>query len=139
MAPSPINIFFALFSIPFWTVGIGMIGTIIFTIFGTTRLRISPEQISLTYECLKFKLQRPKPTTRNNIAELNLSKIALPGSSSKGKATLTIWADKKAFKIRGTPGNTHSTSLNSHNLTVDEVSWLAKDLSEWLDMPIRRK
>lgn len=139
MAPFPINIFFGLFSIPFWTVGLGIVGSIIFTICGSTKLRISPEQISLTYECLGLKLQRPKPTARHNIAELNLNRIASAGSSQTNKATLTIWADKKAFKIRGTPGNTKSTSLNSHNLSVDELSWLANELSEWLDMPIRGK
>ena len=116
-----------------------MVGSIIFTIFGSTRLRISPEQISLTYECLKLKLQRPKPTARNNIAELNLRKIASAGSSQKNKATLTIWADKKAYKIRGTSGNAKSTSLNSHDLSVDELGWLAQELSEWLDLPIRGK
>ena len=139
-APPPINIFFALFSIPFWTTGLGIIGSIIFTIFGSTRLRISSEQISLTYECLKLKLQRPKPTSRNNIAELNLSKITSAINSSRiYKATLTIWANKKAYKIGANPGKKHPKSLNRQNISVDEVSWMAHELSEWLDMPIRHR
>ena len=137
IVPNPINIFFGLFSIPFWLVGFSLVGTIIFTIFGSTRLRISPKQISLTYECLKLKLQRPKPTARRHIEELNLSKINSQVSSQKGNSTLTIWANKKAYRIRGISESKHSTDISRHNISADELSWLANELSEWLDMPIK--
>ena len=70
IAPFPINLMFGLFSIPFWTAGLAMIGAILFTLFGSTKLQINPQQISLTYECLKIKYQRPKPTSRQNITAI---------------------------------------------------------------------
>ena len=120
-ASFPTNLVFALFSLPFWTAGLSQIGTILFTVFGSTRLKITSEQISLTYQCLNIKYQRPKPTSRHSIAAID---------SIGSESAVTIWAEGKAYKLYNKYGE---------KLSEIELDWLTQELSEWLNIDITER
>ena len=136
LAPSPINIFLGLFSIPFWTVGLGMVGIILFTLFGSTRLKINSKQISLTYKCWWFKYQKPKPTTRHKIAAIFLTKLSSNGKTKKDIKAVTVWADAKSYRIQNTSDRNSSQDIYTRYLSAIELDWLAQELSEWLNIPV---
>ncbi|HEY9847914.1 MAG TPA: serine/threonine-protein kinase [Leptolyngbyaceae cyanobacterium] len=48
-------LFFPLFSIPFWIVGLGMLGNILFSLTGRTRLEIDRENFRLQWQLLGFR------------------------------------------------------------------------------------
>ena len=142
-APFPINVIFPLFSIPFWTVGIGLIGSILFTFFGKTKLKITSEEISLTYECLGFKYQNPKATSRQNITAIEPIETLQKAKSNTEPSSLgvIIWANGKAYSIEtSTPSKTFGPNLKyNYDPTVIEVNWLAQELSQWLNIPLHLK
>ena len=124
--PFPINIFFALFSIPFWGAGLTMILGIILLIFVKTRLRIDSQEISLTYEWGKFKYQRPKSNPRNTI-----TKVKVEGSNS---SSVIVWANEEAYRINGTvvPKNSLMDNYINKEISELELNWLAKEIENWL-------
>lgn len=136
MAPLPINFFFALFSIPFWTVGLSMVGMILFTLFGSTRLKIDSQKISLTYKCLWFKYRKPKPTARHKINAVSLTKLSSEGETKRNITAVTIWADAKPYRIQTTSDRISSQDVYTRNLSTIELDWLAQELSEWLNLPV---
>ncbi|MBE9046620.1 hypothetical protein IQ255_19785 [Pleurocapsales cyanobacterium LEGE 10410] len=138
MAPLPINLFFGLFSIPFWAVGLSMIGAILFMLFGSTRLKITSKEISLTYECLKLKYQKPKPTSRHKIATIDRTKLSYDGQTKKDDSAVTIWADAKPYRIKST-SNSNANGMYVQSLSAIELDWLAQELSEWLNIPVTEK
>ena len=125
----PINLFFALFSLPFWGVGIGMVVTILFALFGRIRLRVNQQQISLTYELFKFKYNRPRPARSQDISKLERTKISFMRDSDNElyevKPRLNIWAGIHKYELGG-----------NGLLTEPELDWLADELGNWLEMPI---
>lgn len=144
MIPLPINIFFALFSIPFWIVGLGLAGAVLFTAFGSTKLKITDEQISLTYECLGLKYQRPKPRSRQDIEAIE-STVArwhtgADGEKTKIPPTVIIWADGKAYTLTTSvkQQSNLSNKITNYNPANIELNWLAQELSEWLGIPITK-
>ena len=139
MAPFPINLFFSLFSIPFWTVGVSMVGMILFTIFGSTRLKINSKKISLTYKCLWFKYRRPKPTARHKIAAVSLTKLSSEGKTQRDIMAVTIWADAIPYRIQSISERNSSQDIYARNLSTIELDWLAQELSEWLNLPVTRE
>lgn len=136
LAPFPIDLFFGLFSIPFWTVGLSLVGAILFTLFGSTRLKITQERISLTYKCLNLKYQKPKPTSRHNIAAISRTKLGYRGETVKDDFALTIWADRKPYRIKNTSSSTNSNEIYVNDLSAMELDWLAQELSQWLNLPV---
>lgn len=93
-------------------------------IFGSMKLRINSQRISLIYELFGVKRHSPMPSFRKDI--YRLEKI----SQSNGKSYLIIWAKKGKYHI----------AKNAHfALTFSEIYWLAQELSGWLDLPIIEK
>lgn len=122
LAPLGINLFFALFSLPFWGAGIGMVWQILSTLFGRVRLRLNQQQISRTYELFGFKSNRPLPAPTQNITKLELEYLG----DAKGR--IIIWAGTQKYELGG----------YSH-ITDPELDWLAYELSDWLRLPIQVK
>ncbi len=140
MAPFPINLMFALFSIPFWTAGLAMILAIIFTLFGTTKLQINPKQISLIYECLGIKYQKPKPTSRQNITAIERTPSGWKIKNNDDNSTassVVIWADGQAYKLSSAVHDKNNFSVDT--LSNIELDWLAQELSQWLNMPLTQR
>ncbi|WP_138499547.1 serine/threonine protein kinase [Nostoc sp. PA-18-2419] len=129
-APFPVNIPFALFSLPFWGAGFLMVYKFLFHIFGRISLRLNSEQISLTWDLFAWKFYRSRTSTRQSITKLvyipkhftqdsQANRIAVP-------AQLDIWTGVKKYQL----GNM-STAI-----TEAELEWLAHELSDWLHLDI---
>ncbi|GAB4383972.1 MAG: serine/threonine-protein kinase [Elainellaceae cyanobacterium] len=130
-APFPFSLIFCLFSLPFWGVGLTMIGGILASLFGVTRLQITPQQISFTYNVLGVVRKLTPASLRHDITQLEY--VARPdhirpaeeaGIHTSG--TLRIWAGARRYE------------LSDQRLTKPELEWLAQELSEWLGLPIDR-
>jgi hypothetical protein len=131
MPPFPINLFFALFSLPFWTVGLAMIAGIVFTLFDNTRLKITSQQISLTYECWQLKYSKPKPSPRSSITKIERTAESWR-KGSDGETTLIppkliVWTNEEAYELNNIFVNYHREK---------ELDWLTQELSEWLKLPV---
>ncbi|MBG1266478.1 serine/threonine protein kinase [Nostoc sp. WHI] len=130
-APFPVNIPFALFSLPFWGAGFLMVYKLLFNLFGRICLRLNSEQITLTWELFHWKFHRPRPSPRQSITKL----VYIPKhftKDSEGTRTavppqIDIWVGVKKYQLGGISGAIKSEA---------EVEWLAHELSDWLDLPI---
>ncbi|MEA5564044.1 serine/threonine-protein kinase [Anabaena sp. UHCC 0399] len=131
-APFPINLPFALFSLPFWGAGGFMVYIFLFTLFGNIQLRLNSKQINLTYELFGFKFHRPRPSPRESITKLVYIPKHLTRDSSGDKTQvspqLEIWAGVQKYQLGDT------TVIQSEA----ELEWLAHELSDWLGIPIQR-
>jgi serine/threonine protein kinase len=128
IAPFPINIIFGLFSLPFWTAGMGMIGGILFTLFGKKKLVINQQKIAFIYQLFKFKYRNPKPSPTTGIIKLQrhnyLHLKDSDGKSTKYSPTFQIWVGKNKYQF--------------DSLSEPELDWLAQELSDWLNLPVVR-
>ena len=137
--PFPGDILFALFSLPFWGVGLTMIGNIFFTIWGTTRLRIDTQRISLTYECCQIKFHKPKPTARQNITAVEYTTKDNRREKSREKNPITpvvvIWANGKPYSLHSSvkQENISRGSIQGYNPAEVELKWLGQEISQWLE------
>ncbi|MBW4686672.1 MAG: serine/threonine protein kinase [Komarekiella atlantica HA4396-MV6] len=133
-APFPVNIPFALFSLPFWSAGFFMLYTFLFHLFGRIRLRLNQEQIALTWELFTFQFHRPRPSPRQSITKL----VYIPQhftKDSKGNRVdvppqLDVWSGIYKYRLGGAGGGIKHEA---------ELEWLANELSDWLDLPITRE
>ncbi|MBH8564237.1 serine/threonine protein kinase [Nostoc sp. CENA67] len=132
-APFPINIPFALFSLPFWGAGLFMLNGIILPWFARTRLRLTTEQIALTYELFGLKFHRPRPSLRENITKIVYTPKYFTkdsdGDRDEVPAKLEIWAGVKKYQL-GTTGAITSEA---------ELEWLAHELKHWLGIDITKE
>lgn len=130
--PVGINLFFALFSLPFWGAGISMVLMILFTLFGRVRLRLNQQQISLTYDLFGFKYNRPRSAQRQDINKLEHTKRSYrrdsDGDRFEVKPQINIWAGTHKYELG-----------NNGSLTEPELDWLACELSDWLEIPITKE
>ena len=69
-APFPTNIPFALSSLPLWGLGFWMIYGIVFSLFGSTKIHIDSQQISVNYQLGKWTIPRRRSFSRENIDKL---------------------------------------------------------------------
>lgn len=130
--PFPINIGFLLFSVPFWGVGLAMVGGLIFGLWGRVRLRLNEQQICQDYELFGFQRSATKPSARQDIDKLEITKEFFKkdadGDRVMVKPKLLIWAGTQKYGCFG-----------GDNITRPELEWLAQELSSWLDLPIDRE
>jgi hypothetical protein len=130
-APFPVNIPFALFSLPFWGAGFVMMYKFLFHLFGSICLRLNPKEISLTWELFNWKFYRPRASSRQSITKL----VYIPKHFTKDSegtriavpAQLDIWVGVKKYQLGGAGGAIKSEA---------ELEWLAHELSDWLGLPI---
>ncbi|RUT01383.1 serine/threonine protein kinase [Dulcicalothrix desertica PCC 7102] len=101
--PSPTNIALALFSLPFWGVGVFMVYWVIFCVFGKTRLRISN---------IDKVVYTPKHFTRD-----------VDGEHVEVHSQLTIHAGVNEYKLKVNTGSVKSEV---------ELEWLAHEVNDWL-------
>ena len=143
--PFPINILFCLFSIPFWIIGWSFISSILFTLWGKTRLKITSQQISLTYECLGIKYQKPKPAARQDITAIELTgtqwRIDGDGDKIQISSSVVIWAKERAYSLDTSIGSktTGAKKISKHAPETIELNWLVQELSQWLNLPLTQK
>ena len=104
--PSPINIALALFSLPFWGVGVFMVYWVIFCLFGKTRLRISN---------INKVVYTPKHFTKD-----------VDGEHIEVHSHLTIYAGVKEYQLAVNTGSIKSEV---------ELEWLACEINDWLLIP----
>jgi serine/threonine protein kinase len=130
-APFPLNIPFALFSLPFWGAGLFMVYKFLFHLFGRIHLSLNQKQIALTWELFAFKFHRTRPSPRQNITKL----VYIPnhftrdseGTRVRVPAQLDIWSGVYKYHLGGTAGAIESEA---------ELEWLAHELSDWLGIEI---
>lgn len=130
-APFPGNIPFALFSLPFWGVGFSMIYGILYGLFGSLKISIDYQQISLNYHLGKWKIPRRRSAFRESINKLVYTPKYFTKDSDGDKtqvpAKLVIWAGVEKFEF------------DVNNVTIQseaELEWLARELSDWLGIEI---
>ena len=129
--------FAALFAMGHLSVGLFIIWRILFALFGKVRLRITQSEIFLTSEIFGFRCLPSLSAARQNITKIELTRPRVSyksydyawSSGRNGAITpqINIWAGTKKFTL-GERGN----------LTVPEIDWLARDLSDWLNLPISK-
>jgi serine/threonine protein kinase len=120
LVPFPVNLVFGLFMLPFWTVGLEMVGRILYGLFGKVHLQIDTEYIRLAHEVFGLRFRRVPPSRRWDIGRLEL----IPRQSPQ----LNIWAGNRKYELgAGIP------------LQEPEVEWLASELSRWLQIPVERR
>lgn len=134
MIPFGINLFFLLFSLPFWAVGLGMLGSILYSLNGYAILSIDPREISLRHRIFGIDLPYRIKMNREDIDRILRSDSSYTRDSDGDRVhippALTIWAGTKEFKL---------SSQFKDYLTQPELDWLAGELSEWLGMKLSSK
>lgn len=126
--------FFLLFSLPFWFVGLGMLGGIIYCLKGEEIITINSQEIVATQRIFGFELPSKKKMAREHINKL-LKVDSHHTKDSDGDRVyvpmaLTIWAGTKEYTI---------SSKTKEYLSKPEIEWLAEELSQWLGMAITNK
>lgn len=131
MAPFPVNLVFGLFSLPFWGVGIGMIGLIVAGLYQQVRLKLDAQQIRLSYEMWGKKYHQRIGATQE-IFRLQCTprfyRRDSEGDRVEVKPQLNIWVGTQKYEL-GANGL----------LSEPEIDWLAQELSDWLDIAITKE
>jgi serine/threonine protein kinase len=131
IAPFPTSLVFSLFSLPFWAIGLGTVGGMLFGFWGQVRLTLDAKQIRQDFEIFGLKCSNPPPSLRQNISELALTKAGFKrdsdGNLIEVKPQLVIWAGTRKYGYFG-----------SGTLSQPELDWLAQELSLWLNLPIEK-
>jgi serine/threonine protein kinase len=122
-APMGMNLFFALFSLPFWGAGASMIWRILSALFGKVRISLDREYISRSYEMFGFQFKQPRHQTPRQAIE----KLAI-ASTGNISHRLTIWAGTRKYELG-----------NDGSISPSEIDWLAQELSTWLGIPITKQ
>ncbi len=126
----PINLLFVFLSLPFWTSGLFLIYSCVFSLLGKIRLSLNQERITKFYEVLGFKFQRPKASDKKDINKLTYIPRHFIKNSEGEKteifAQLIISTGVRKYKLHD-GGAIASPS---------ELEWLASELSDWLNLPV---
>jgi len=119
-APMGMNLFFALFSLPFWGAGASMIWRILSALFGKVRISLDRDYISRSYEMFGFQFKQP----RHQAPRQAIEKLAIASSGGVPRR-LIIWAGTRKYELG-----------NDGSISPSEIDWLAQELSTWLGIPI---
>ncbi|MBI1242458.1 MAG: protein kinase [Nostoc sp. RI_552] len=127
----PFSLLFALFSLPFWGVGLMMLCNLLLGLFGKIQLRLDQQQITLLYELFGFKFHHPRPAPRDSISKLVYIPRHVTKDSEGDKISvppqLDIWAGVHKYPLRMDSGSIQSEA---------ELEWLAHELSDWLGVEL---
>ncbi|MEI1375746.1 serine/threonine-protein kinase [Nostoc sp. UHCC 0926] len=130
-ASFPVNIPFALFSLPFWGAGFLMVYKFLFNLFGRICLRLNAEQIALSWELFAWKFYRPRPSPRQSVNKL----VYIPKHFTKGSQDTRIAVPAQLYIYSGL----QKYQISGNNVGIKsevELEWLAHELSDWLGLPI---
>ena len=130
--------FAAIFAIVHLGVGLNLIWTILFTLSGKCRLRITESQISLKSEILGLKYLPARTASRQSIVKIERAHQIKVWKSSRGSLSnrrrhvetihqINIWAGTKKFSLG-----------DRARLTTPELDWLGQELSDWLNLPVTK-
>jgi serine/threonine protein kinase len=129
-APFPINVFFVVFSLPFWLAGVGMVREIVWGLFGQIQLSLDRQQIWMTHKLLGLDYNHLRPAPTEDITKLEYTKKAFEydseGARKNIEPELNIQIGVREYLLGG-------------KLTSSELDWLAQELSQWLEIPIDYK
>jgi hypothetical protein len=129
LLPFPGNIVAILFSIPFWVAGGSLVYICLFTLFGKTYFRIDRHEISLVKTLFGVKINRERPEPKREITKLIFTrKHASRNNNEDISAALKIEIGAKSIVLGGSGGGIQHEA---------EVEWLADEVSEWLDKPLK--
>jgi serine/threonine protein kinase len=121
--------------IPHFAVGMELwfIGSIVLTLLGRVRVRITPVKIYLTRELFGLRYLPAVTAVRQNIVKLELTRRYYRQVSSKNGGNQTIALPPQINIWAGTK----KLSLGGNNvLSSPELDWLAGELSSWLKLPV---
>ncbi len=139
----PLLMLFPLFH---WAFGIWLLLAILFTLFGKIRFCLTQQKISLTYELLGLKYASPRPGNRQDIDKLEVveRQILRPVRSKtepvrvRVPSQLVVRAGKRKYVLGRNPLAQWLRIRRRRVLNSSELDWLAKELSDWLELPISR-
>ncbi|GAB4215002.1 MAG: serine/threonine-protein kinase [Synechococcales cyanobacterium] len=128
--PGLLKVFFVVFSLPFWSVGLTLLQQVIFGLFGRTRLSLNGTEVDRSCEALGVRVHRPGACLRSELTHVQIS----PHSPNPPRhievlanAPLSyqveLWARSRAYTL--TP------------LTQAEAEWLGSWLSQELGIPLK--
>jgi serine/threonine protein kinase len=125
------SIFFALFSLPFWTAGISMIVKILDALFEKTYLSIHSDFLQFSRRTLGIRYKKHLQVPVKQVSRLvyirpsyvDYGKYSTMGQVTMVKPRLTLWCGTRRVDIGG-------------HLSEPEVEWLAQELSEWLGVEL---
>lgn len=121
--------FMAIFAIGHLSVGVGLVASILFSLFGRIRLRIDGSRVVRTIEIFGVTLPRPKPAPTQNINKLEYTprstKRDSDGDQVPVSPKITLWAGAQKFELDC-----------NYSMSDPEMEWLAQELSDWLNLPI---
>jgi len=107
--------FFALFSIPFWIVGIGMFSAAIYNMFGRTALDLTPKWLQVKYTFLGLGFSRRVPTV--SIDKLDVS--TWYSKNNQSVEGITVYAGAKTLKF-------------GSQLTKPEKDWVIEEVENYV-------
>lgn len=91
----------------------------LFALFRELRIRIDRQQISYSSHLLGLRWNHSKPARRQDIGELEIKQIAYKVSQ------LIIQVGNQKYRLG-----------EEQKLSESEIYWLARELSQWLDLKI---
>ena len=110
-------------------VGLWLIWLIIFDLFGTRRLRIDRDRISLSISIFGIRCFPYLTAPSQEIDSIDLTPLTYTKDSDGDRVPvpphLNVWVGNKQF------------CLTNFNLTEPEQAWLARELTRWLGLPDR--
>ncbi len=134
-------------SVPLWVIGLGVASLLVYILLRRIRLRLNQQQISLTCEIFNSKFDRPAPTPIKNINKLQHVKPT-QGNQAKVLPRIILHSrtpDQKPLKYEIGSNALFDLAKLFHltnnprgfgMVTVQELEWIAQELSAWLGMPI---
>ncbi|MBD2506717.1 serine/threonine protein kinase [Nostoc muscorum FACHB-395] len=131
--PFPVNIPFALFSLPFWGAGFLMVYKLLFHLCGRICLRLNAEQITLSWELFSWKFYRPRASSRQSISKL----VYIPKHFTKNSDGTRIAVPAELYICSGV----QKYQLGGNDIGIKsevELEWLAHELSDCLGLPITK-
>ncbi|MBD2726742.1 serine/threonine protein kinase [Nostoc sp. FACHB-892] len=130
-APFPVNIPFALFSLPFWGAGFMMLYKFFFNLFGRVSLRLDLEKIALSWELFAWKFERPRSSPRQSITKV----VYIPKHFTKDSEGTRVAVPAELYICSGV--QKYHIGGNDVGIKSEvELEWLAHELSDWLGLPI---
>ena len=119
----------ALLILPFLVIGLNMLKRILLALFAKQKLVINREKISFRYQFCCFQHNSPKPTATSGITKIEISNYWRIENSPleyiiDGSPQIKIGAGRNKYKL--------------DNLSKPELTWLANELSNWLNIPITK-
>jgi hypothetical protein len=122
----------AAFSIPFWAIGLFIVYGCLFIVYSSTQLKIENQTVNYGQFLFGWRIGRRKTIARSEIHKLaftpNHFSYDSDGVRQEQPAQLQIDAGLQEIVLGGTGGGLK---------TEAEVEWLAAEISDWLDIPLK--